>query len=194
MWCVVCLYTFLWNTNLLFLDFLLWSWFLCYLERLLVLFFNLLSHTHTVVFFLSVVIMALLSLVVLLLLLIMHQCLYFLWSYTYSRITNVLSFIGLDTVRPWALTSFWSLLKERSTTTQVDVAVVVDVAAVVVLGEEVMVEMHMAMSQPHLLRILGNSQPWVVASERFQYHFPYPPFIYLQFWVLSDLNLRQKLW
>jgi len=76
------------------------------------------------------------------------------------------------------------------------VAAVVDVVAVVVQGEEeVMVEMHMAMSQPHLLRTLGNSQPWVVASEIFQYHFPYPPFIYLQFWVLSDLNfLRQKLW
>jgi hypothetical protein len=66
----------------------------------------------------------------------------------------------------------------------VDVVAVEDVAAVVVQEEEVMVEMHTAMSQPHPLRILGNSQPWVVASEIFQYHFPYP-FIYLQFWVFS---------
>lgn len=61
--------------------------------------------------------------------------------------------------------SFLSLLKGRSITAQVD-EVDADVVVVVVQGEEeVMLEMHTAMRQPHLLRIRVNSQPWVVASE-----------------------------
>lgn len=73
--------------------------------------------------------------------------------------------IGLNIVRLWASMSFLSLLKGRSITAQVD-EVDADVVVVVVQGEEeVMLEMHTAMRQPHLLRIRVNSQPWVVASE-----------------------------